>query len=104
MNQGGQVGYYQNGDLVSGGMDASMLEGLNAFNSAFAKNIANLQNTRFQIKLDTTSVNVNLSGGSFLNSLKDEIKTELLAEVGNQISNLKFTDAGDPKVTGGVLG
>jgi hypothetical protein len=81
-----------------------MLEGLNAFNSAFAKNIANLQNTKFQIKLDTTSVNVNLNGGSFLNSLKEEIKSELLVEVGSQISNLKFTDAGDAKPNGSVLG
>ena len=104
MSQGGQVGYYANGGTVAGGMDASILEGLNAFNSAFAQNIANLQNTKFQIKLDTTNVNVNLNGGSFLNSMKDEVKTELLAEIGSQISSLKFNDAGEPKVNNSVLG
>ena len=104
MNQGGQVGYYQNGDMVSGGMGASILEGLTAFNTAFAQNIANLQNTRFQIKLDTTNVNVNLNGGSFLNSMKEEVKTELLAEIGNQISSLKFNDSGEAKVNNSVLG
>ena len=104
MNQGGQVGYYNNGGSVMGGMDASILEGLNAFNTAFAQNIANLQNTRFQIKLDTTNVNVNLNGGSFLNSMKEEVKTELLAEIGNQISSLKFNDAGEAKVNNSVLG
>ena len=107
MNQGGQVGYYSKGSrnpVAAGGADASMLEGLNAFNSAFAKNIANLQNTKFQIKLDTTNVNVNLNGGSFLNSMKEEIKSELLVEVGSQISNLKLTDAGDAKPNGSVLG
>ena len=103
MNQGGQVGYYNNGGLAAGGVDASILEGLNAFNTAFAQNIANLQNTRFQIKLDTTNVVVTLNGGSFLNSMKEEVKTELLAEVGNQISNLKFTAAGDAKVNKSVL-
>jgi hypothetical protein len=79
MNQGGQVGYYNNGGSVAGGMDASIIEGLNAFNTAFAQNISNLQNTRFQIKLDTTTVNVNLNGGSFLNSMKEEVKSELLS-------------------------
>jgi hypothetical protein len=108
MSQGGSVRYYSggspNGVQAGVGADASILEGLNAFNSAFAKNIANLQNTKFQIKLDTTSVNVNLNGGSFLNSLKDEVKSELLAEIGSQISSLKFTDSGDPKVNNSVLG
>ena len=103
MNQGGQVGYYNNGGLAAGGMDASILEGLNAFNTAFAQNISNLQNTRFQIKLDTTNVNVNLNGGSFLNSMKEEVKSELLAEVGNQISNLKFNAAGEAKVSNKVI-
>ena len=104
MNQGGQVRYYNNGDLVTGAMDGSILEGLNAFNTAFAQNIANLQNTRFQIKLDTTNVVVTLNGGSFLNSMKEEVKSELLAEVGNQISSLKFNDAGEAKVNKSVLG
>ena len=103
MNQGGQVGYYNNGGLAAGGMDASILEGLNAFNTAFAQNISNLQNTRFQIKLDTTNVVVTLNGGSFLNSMKEEVKSELLAEVGNQISNLKFNNAGEAKVSNKVL-
>ena len=103
MNQGGQVGYYNNGGLAAGGMDASILEGLNAFNTAFAQNISNLQNTRIQIKLDTTNVVVTLNGGSFLNSMKEEVKSELLAEVGNQISNLKFNNAGEAKVSNKVL-
>ena len=49
-------------------------------------------------------MNVNLNGGSFLNSMKDEVKTELLAEIGSQISSLKFNDAGEPKVNNSVLG
>ena len=40
---------------------------------------------------------------SFLNTMKEEVKSELLAEVGNQISNLKFNNAGEAKVSNRVL-
>ena len=107
---GGPVGYYHNGGTVEGnsvGLDAATVSklaaSLSVFNSELSKNIDNLNNTQFQIKLDTTNVNVNLNGTSFLAKLKDDLKTELIAEVGQQIQKVDFNMAGEPTFNTNVL-
>lgn len=112
--RGGRVQYLQNGDTVAAaagagvGIDPALVSQLAAsldrFNSELSSNIASLQNMKFQIKLDTTNLNVNLNGTSFLAQLKDSLKQELLAEVGNRIKDLKFNNAGEPQTSSSVLG
>jgi len=111
-SRGGQVGYYQRGGTVDGGagigLDPTVANNLSAsliaFNKDLAANISSLENMKFQIRLDTTNINVNLNGTSFLAQLKDSLKEELLAEVGSRIKELKFNDAGEPQSSSSVLG
>jgi hypothetical protein len=71
--------------------------------SDFSSAVDKLANTNFSVKLDTTNVNVNLVNGSFLESMKQNIKDELLAEVGKEIGRSKFNSSGDLTRKGGVL-
>ncbi len=80
-----------------------LVKGLDRFNSSLQKSIDKLNNTKFQIKLDTTNVNVDLRGGRFLANLKDEVKKELLAEVGEKIKQIRFTQGGDAQIREQVL-
>ena len=111
--RGGRVQYLQEGGVAAAagagvGIDPALVSQLAAsldrFNSELSSNIASLQNMKFQIKLDTTNLNVNLNGTSFLAQLKDSLKQELLAEVGNRIKDLKFNNAGEPQTSSSVLG
>ena len=89
------------------GIDPAMItnltNSLNQFNSDLAANIAKLQNMKFRVKLDTANVNVNLNGGGFLSELKDNIKNELMQEVGEKIKTLEFDQSGRAKFGGGFL-
>ena len=106
---GGQVGYYNKGDLVSGGMSVTVTNAaqistmFDKFNSDLSSNITNLANIKFQIKLDTTNVNVNLTGTSFLAGMKEEIRTELMAEVSKKLDKLDFNMAGEPTFNASVV-
>ena len=96
MNNGEAIG---SGGQMGAGIDPNVVKqlitGLNTFNTSLAQNIEKLQNTKFQIKLDTTNVNVNLNGGSFLSGLKEELKGELMADVGEKIKTLRFDESGN---------
>lgn len=76
---------------------------LNKFNTDLSANIDRLNNTSFNVKLDTTNINVNLNGGSFLSKLKEDLKNELLLEVGNQIRNASIGQDGRLKTNPGVV-
>mgnify|MGYP003113812234 FL=1 len=80
-----------------------LVKGLSQFNSELSKNIGRLQNTKINIKLDATKVDVNLNGGGFLAGLKDELKKELMADVGEKIKELKFNDNGNAEFSPTVL-
>lgn len=67
---------------------------LNGFNTELAKNITNLQGTKFQIKLDTTNINVNINGTSFLATLKESIQKEFMSLVAGEISKYKVGSGG----------
>ena len=103
--QGGSVGYYRKGDKVGRGkggvgLDAATMQSfttaLNSFNSTLTENLDRLERSKITVKLDATQVSVKLDGGNFLTSLKDEMKAELLAEIGDQMKNQSFNMAGEP--------
>ena len=102
MQDGGQIQYYTTGsdDTVSPsssagsvGLDptvvANLATSLSLFNSGLAANIQLLKDMKFQIKLDTTNVNVTLNGESFLASLSGALKSELMAAIGEKIKVYK---------------
>lgn len=111
MSSGGSVGYYAGGGGVGGGgagLNGDLIEklssSLRSFNTSLKENIDRLQNTKFQIKLDTTNVNVTLNSGGFLRQLKSEVKDELLAEVGERIKNIKISDSGEVSTNQTIVG
>jgi len=96
MSRGGQVQYLHEGSKNpvaggGGGMGVSpeVLNSFSAslrdFNTQLANNISNLQNTQFQIKLDTTNINVNLTGTSFINNLTANLKNDIMQYVSDAI-------------------
>ena len=109
--RGGVVYAANGGSIQPGGgmlgidpaMVTNLTNSLNQFNSDLAANIAKLQNMKFRVKLDTANVNVNLNGGGFLSELKDNIKNELMQEVGEKIKTLEFDQSGRAKFGGGFL-
>ena len=93
LSSGGQVRYLQNGGEAGGGgfglnseTLGSFATALNDFNTQLATNIQNLQNTQFQITLNPTNINVNLTGTSFLEQLTSTLKQELFSFVGQEIA------------------
>lgn len=112
MSNGGPVRYRQNGSTKpeSGGGNFGLsvevvnklATSLNSFNSALSANIEKLNNTNFHIKLDTSNVNVNLTGGSFLAKMKDEIQSELLQQIASEISNYRVGQDGKLQKSGRV--
>ena len=77
---------------------------LTNFNTALKENLDRLERSKITFKLEATNVTVNLAGGSFLASLKDELKGELLAEIGDQIHNQSFNMAGESTFDASVIG
>ena len=106
MSNGGSVGYYQDGGSVeaAAGSLASVIPNLQNVFSDFAATVDKLVSTKFQVALDPTNVNVNFNGASFLETMKEDIKTELLNEVGEQIKKAKPNTSGDLKTGNTVLG
>lgn len=117
--QGGQVKYYRRGRLVQNmqnsgsgsvniGIDPSVLTNFSAsldnFNKQLSQNISNLQNTKFQIALSPTNINVNLTGTSFLASLTETIKKDLITFVGEEIRNYAVGNDGRLRRSGSTLG
>jgi len=106
MNNGQGIGGEGGGTMVAA-IDPSIVNtlvtGLDRFNKSLSSNIDKLNRTKFKIQLETTNVNVNLNGGNFLSTLKEEIKSELMADVGEKIKDLKFTQSGGASLTPNVL-
>lgn len=112
--KGGRVQYFDEGSKspvsqVGGGvgLDPMVLnnfsEALNNFNKQLTDSITTLSTTKFKVTLDTTNVNVNLTGGSFLMSLKESLKEELLQEIGSNIQNYEVADGGKLRKGGGSV-
>lgn len=106
MSGGGRVNYYNLGGIVEGIGSAitNSLPGLEGVFNQFAASVDKLIGTKFNVALDTTNVNVNFNGASFLESLKEDIKSELLNEVSEQIKKAKPNTSGDLDTRTTVLG
>ena len=113
---GGQVGYYSNGSgepVGAGGggggvgldpaVVANLAISLSMFNSGLADNIQKLKDIQFQIKLDTTNINVTLNGASFLASLSGALKSELMVAIGEKIRDTGFNSDGSMMAATGPL-
>jgi hypothetical protein len=108
MANGGRVKYFTYGGMSdeSGGGGGSVGVGitpelinklsisLNTFNSELSANIEKLNSTTFNVKLDSTAINVNLSGGSFLQKLNDDLREELLATIAEKLGNASVDSQG----------
>lgn len=67
---------------------------LEKFNDTILKSIETLQNTKFTIQLEPTNININLTGTSFLQSLTNGLKQELLSMISSKFRNLKVDPSG----------
>jgi TP901 family phage tail tape measure protein len=97
MARGGMVRYRGDGSEnkeapVSGGGSGGMFENMSKFvtaisnfNSDLSSNIDKLGNTKISIKLDSTSVNINLNDGGLLKSLTSQVKQEIFDLVKNRL-------------------
>jgi len=105
MSSGGQVKYYQQGGAVEGvgSIFQAIIPDLRTVFNDFATTVDKLLGTKFNVALDTTNVNVNFNGGSFLASLKDDIKESILDEVLNEVKKLKQNHSGDLQSRNTVL-
>jgi TP901 family phage tail tape measure protein len=116
MSKGGQVQYLSGGGKpeintgsgVSINIDVKALQvfaaSLDKFNEGLATNIQNLKDTKFQISLSPTNINVNLTGTSFLEQLTSTLKQELISYVGKEISQYTVGSDGKLKKSGSTLG
>jgi len=118
---GGTVQYFRRGSRgsvqntqnfapasVNTGIDTEALTrfstALDNFNQQLSKNITSLQNTKFQIALSPTNINVNLTGTSFLANLTQTIKQDLITFVGEEIRNYAIGNDGKLRRSGSTLG
>jgi hypothetical protein len=116
MAKGGPVKYMQTGGIatsnpgssVSINIDVKALQAFSAslskFNDDLATNIQNLKDTKFQVSLSPTNINVNLTGTSFLDQLTNSLKQELISYVGKEISQYSIGSDGKLKKSGSTLG
>lgn len=102
---GGLLGRRRGGDgdnsLSMGGLSSETItqlsKSLSAFNSELTKNIESLRGLKLNITLDTANVNVNLMGGTFLETMTKELKAELYAHVAKSIGNYSVGSGGKLK-------
>ena len=107
MARGGTVRYYSNGGEASGGSMGISMEVANKLSgslSSFSDAVNKLENMKLSVKLDTTNVNVNFNGASFLATLTADVKEGVLAEIRNQLPNISQNMAGESTLDTSVLG
>ena len=77
------------------GISAETVTGLNNAFTTFNAAVDKLHDMKLTVKLDPTVVNVNFNNTSFLETLKDTVRGEVLAQVKNQIPNVGLNLSGD---------
>ena len=96
---GGDVGGDSSPEM--GGLSSETItqlsSSLSAFNSELTKNIEALRGLKLNVTLDTANVNVNLMGGTFLETMTKELKAELYAHVAKSIGNYSVGSGGKLK-------
>jgi len=100
---GGSVRYYDGGGFVSAitGAFSSAIPSLQGIFDSFNRSVEALSTTKFSVQLDP--VTINIEGGSFLQTMKKEIRNELLTEVGRQLQNGKINNTGSFTTSSSVL-
>jgi hypothetical protein len=101
--RGGKVQYLAGGGLLNGivqnilGTDVigMLTKALTSFTSQMSDTIKSLQDTKFKITLDSTNVNVNISGNSsLLGGLTQETRSEIAKIVSDKIKNTSVGSGG----------
>ena len=88
---GGPVNYYQFGGIVDaiGSAFGAAGNSLQGVFGQFTQSVEKLVTSKFSVQLDP--VTINIEGGSFLQNMKQEIKSELLREVGQELQKVRST-------------
>ncbi|MDB4641262.1 hypothetical protein OAF28_00985, partial [Akkermansiaceae bacterium] len=71
--------------------------------STFSTAVDKLSKMNIGVKLDPSEVNVNFNNTTFLASLKDTIKSEVLGLVRNEIEGIQVTIAGNARPSNGSV-
>jgi hypothetical protein len=92
LSRGGSVQYLADGGILGGLLGgsipdviSSLSQALGSFVSQMSENIKALQNTKFQVTLDSTNINVNVSGMTA--GITDQVKEEIAQKVAAKIRN-----------------
>jgi hypothetical protein len=108
-SKGGKVNYLAEGGTPANGGFAfdpevinKLANSLSQFNTGLSASIDKLVGYKFTMTLDTTNINVNLSGGSFIQKMSEDLKKDLFEFVGQEIKKYKATDGGMKK-SGGIV-
>jgi TP901 family phage tail tape measure protein len=95
LSRGGSVQYLADGGILGGLLGgsipdviSSLSQALGSFVSQMSENIKALQNTKFQVTLDSTNINVNVSGmtAGITDAVKEEIAQKVAAKIKNNYS------------------
>ena len=89
-------------------LDLSALDGLSStfssFNQTFSETVNKLEGLSINIKLAPTNVNVNITGGEFLQQIEERIRSDIMNKVATKISNIKHGPNGNHISSEGQLG
>lgn len=109
---GGKVQYLRTGNQnpVSGGgfgFDPAVINrlssSLDSFNRTLSANIDRLNTVKLHLVLDTTNINLNLNGGSFLGKLTEDLKKQLYTFIGEQFNLFGVSGSGKIKENRGIV-
>jgi len=93
----------KNKDQSGFGISSETLTKLTNVFSGFSTAVDKLSKMNIGVKLDPTEVNVNFNNTTFLASLKDTIKSEVLGLVRNEIEGIQVTIAGNARPSNGSV-
>ena len=95
----GGTQYFDRGGSVQNGVSSS--DGLSSAATSFTKAandflvaVNKLEKIKIHVQLDTTNINVNLTGTSALAQMTDQIKEEVITYVGGQLQTYKASNGG----------
>ena len=77
---------------------------LESFTGGFKESVEKLTGMKLDLKVDPTNVNVNFSGGSFLEMMRDDVINSIMAQVQGALGDVKFNEAGEAKQKKSGLG
>jgi activator of HSP90 ATPase len=89
--------------LLDGDFINKLSQTFNSFMSDMSKNIDKLNSTNFNIKLDTTNINVNLNGGTFLSQMTEQVRSAVMQEVAKEIQNYSAGEGGRLRKNSGIV-